>query len=60
MKSEHDFRSCNEQLKRLKKNLKKIQSVASGHRKGQNAFPGRDWIFNRLGLFYCENRVTFI
>ena len=27
MKSEHDFRSCNEQLKRLKKNLKKSRAL---------------------------------
>ena len=54
MKSEHDFRSCNEQLKRLKKNLKKSRALHLVIAKVRMRFS-----VNSLGLFYCENRVHF-
>lgn len=59
MKSAHDFRSCNEQLKRLKKNLKKSRALHLVIAKFRMRFPVKTGFFIRLGLFYFENSVHF-
>lgn len=48
MKSEHDFRSCNEQLKRLKKNLKISRALHLVIAKVRMRFQVQDWIFQPL------------